>query len=35
MAKLNKKFATLHGLTSGFDLISALALAGLGLWYSM
>lgn len=35
MSKLNKKFATLHGLTSAFDLVSALALAGLGLWYSM
>jgi hypothetical protein len=35
MSKANKKFALLHGTASGLNLISNLALAGLGLAVSM
>jgi hypothetical protein len=35
MVKANKKFSTLHAITSSLNLVSSLSLAALGLAVSM
>jgi len=35
MSKVTTKFSTLHGIASALNLVSSLALAGLGLAVSM